>query len=130
MLSPSYLNLSDKELAKRAEALLKILENCQICPRKCRVNRLKDEKGFCGLRYAPKISSFHPHFGEEKVLVGRQGSGTIFFTSCNLACLYCQNYEISQLREGEEISFERLAEMMLKLQQLGCHNINLVTPTP
>ncbi|MBL7155233.1 MAG: radical SAM protein [Candidatus Portnoybacteria bacterium] len=129
-LFPNYLKLSDKELVQRAEALWGILENCQICPRQCRVNRLKEEKGFCQLADRPKVSSFHPHFGEESVLVGRGGSGTIFFTSCNLACLYCQNYDISQLRQGEEISFERLAEMMIKLQQLGCHNINFVTPTP
>ena len=76
------------------------------------------------------VSSFHPHFGEESVLVGRYGSGTIFFTSCNLSCVYCQNYDISQLRIGEEISYERLAEMMLILQEKECHNINLVTPTP
>ena len=75
------------------------------------------------------VSAFHPHFGEENVLVGSRGSGTIFFTSCNLACVYCQNYEISQLRIGGEISFERLAEIMIELQNKGCHNINLVSPT-
>jgi putative pyruvate formate lyase activating enzyme len=127
---PSYLNLSKKELTRRVEELFKILENCQICPRKCRVNRLKGEKGICNLGFLPKISSFHPHFGEERVLVGQAGSGTIFFTFCNLKCVYCQNYEISQFGQGEEISFDRLAEIMLNLQNLGCHNINLVTPTP
>ncbi|MBZ9572703.1 radical SAM protein [Patescibacteria group bacterium] len=126
---PSYLNLSDKEFNRRIEKLFKVLENCQICPRKCQVNRIKGEKGVCGLGYLPMVSAFHPHFGEESVLVGTHGSGTIFFTSCNLNCVYCQNYEISQLRLGEEISFERLAEMMLELQKLGCHNINFVTPT-
>lgn len=126
---PSYLNLSEKEFNQRIEKLFKILENCQICPRKCQVNRQKGEKGVCGLGSLPKVSAFHPHFGEESVLVGQHGSGTIFFTSCNLNCVFCQNYEISQLKIGEEISFERLAEMMLELQKLGCHNINLVTPT-
>jgi putative pyruvate formate lyase activating enzyme len=127
---PSYLNLGKKELKRRIERLFKILESCEICPRKCHVNRLKGEKGYCQLGYLPMVSAYHPHFGEETPLVGRYGSGTIFMTSCNLSCVYCQNYEISQLRIGEEISFERLAEMMIELQNLGCHNINFVTPTP
>jgi putative pyruvate formate lyase activating enzyme len=127
---PSYLNLGKKELKKRIERLFKILESCEICPRKCHVNRLKGEKGYCQLGYLPMVSAYHPHFGEETPLVGKYGSGTIFMTSCNLSCVYCQNYEISQLRIGEEVSFERLAEMMIELQNLGCHNINLVTPTP
>jgi putative pyruvate formate lyase activating enzyme len=76
------------------------------------------------------VSAYHPHFGEESVLVGRYGSGTIFLSGCNLHCVYCQNYEISQWRLGKEVSFERLAEMMIELQNLGCHNINFVTPTP
>jgi putative pyruvate formate lyase activating enzyme len=126
---PSYLNLSKKELNQRIKKLFKILENCQICPRKCKVNRLKEKKGFCQLGMLPMISSYHPHFGEESVLVGNYGSGTIFFTSCNLSCVFCQNYEISQLKIGREISFEKLAEIMIELQNLGCHNINLVTPT-
>ena len=130
MKYPSYLNLSKKELNLRVKKLFKILENCEICPRKCHVNRLKGEKGYCQLGYLPKVSAFHQHFGEESPLVGKFGSGTIFMTSCNLACAYCQNYEISQLRIGEEISFERLAEMMIFLQNRGCHNINFVTPTP
>jgi len=124
-----YLRLSNEELKKRKEKLFEILNECRICPHKCRVNRVKGEKGFCKLGYFPQISAFHSHFGEEEVLVGEKGSGTIFFTSCNLNCVYCQNYEISQLRVGEEVSFERLAEMMIELQKIGCHNINLVTPT-
>jgi putative pyruvate formate lyase activating enzyme len=127
---PSYLNLEKKELKRRIERLFKILESCEICPRKCHVNRLKGEKGYCQLGYLPMVSAYHPHFGEEAPLVGKYGSGTIFMTSCNLSCVYCQNYEISQLRVGGEISFERLAEMMIELQNLGCHNINFVTPTP
>jgi len=127
---PSYLNLEKKELKRRIERLFKILESCEICPRKCHVNRLKGEKGYCQLGYLPMVSAYHPHFGEETPLVGKYGSGTIFMTSCNLSCVYCQNYEISQLRIGDEVSFERLAGMMVELQNLGCHNINLVTPTP
>jgi len=126
---PSYLNLSKKELNQRIEKLFKILESCEICPRKCHVNRLKDEKGYCQLGSLPVVSAFHPHFGEESPLVGIHGSGTIFFTSCNLSCVYCQNYEISQLRIGQEVSFEKLAQMMINLQNRGCHNINLVSPT-
>jgi len=126
---PSYLNLSKKEIHFRIEKLFKNLENCEICPRKCHVNRLKGEQGFCKLGRLPVISAHHPHFGEESVLVGRYGSGACFFTSCNLSCVYCQNYEISQLRIGEEVSFGRLAEMMINLQSQGCHNINLVSPT-
>jgi putative pyruvate formate lyase activating enzyme len=127
---PSYLNLSKKELKKRIEKALSFLNPCRVCPRKCHVNRLKNERGFCRLGRMAKVSSFHPHFGEEKCLVGKFGSGTIFFTSCNLACVFCQNYEISQLDYGEEVSKENLAQMMISLQKIGCHNINLVTPTP
>jgi putative pyruvate formate lyase activating enzyme len=130
MKYPSYLNLTKQKLKERIEELFEILKNCEICPRKCHVNRLKGEKGYCQLGYLPVVSAFHPHFGEESVLVGKYGSGTIFMTSCNLSCVYCQNYEISQLRIGKEVSFEELAEMMIKLQNLGCHNINFVTPTP
>jgi len=130
MKYPSYLNLSPKELRLKIEKLFEILKRCEICPRKCHVNRLREKKGYCRLGYLPEVSAFHPHFGEETPLVGKFGSGTIFLTSCNLSCVYCQNYEISQLRIGEEVSFEKLAEMMIKLQNLGSHNINFVTPTP
>lgn len=129
-MDSNYLNLSQKELNQRIKRLFKILENCEICPRRCRVNRLKNKKGFCKGGSLPWVSAHHPHFGEETPLVGTGGSGTIFFTSCNLACVYCQNYEISQKKVGEEISFQKLAQMMLELQAQGCHNINLVTPTP
>lgn len=132
---PGYLNLSKKDLNLRIKKLFSVLKNCEICPRKCHINRTREKTGFCKLGKLPMVSSFQPHFGEETPLVGTPpyfngGSGTIFFTSCNLACVYCQNYEISQLRLGQEISFQRLAEMMTELQNLGCHNINLVTPTP
>lgn len=129
-MKPLYLNLSLDELEEKIQLLFSLLERCSLCPRKCGVNRLKRERGFCQLGYWPTVSSFGPHFGEEKVLVGKGGSGTIFFTSCNLSCVYCQNYDISQLKKGEEISFVKLAETMIFLQNQGCVNINLVTPTP
>jgi len=128
-LYPSFLNLSKKELDRRVQKTGKLLENCQVCPRKCGVNRLKGEKGFCKLGAKAMVSSHHPHFGEESCLVGRRGSGTIFFTHCNLACVYCQNYDISQLGVGAEVDAEELAQMMIELQNFECHNINFVTPT-
>lgn len=106
-----------------------ILQKCELCPRKCHVNRTAGEKGFCKTGDKPFISSWGPHFGEERPLVGRHGSGTIFFGNCNLGCIFCQNYTISHFGEGEEIPFEKLALIMLELQNSGCHNINLVTPT-
>jgi putative pyruvate formate lyase activating enzyme len=103
---------------------------CGVCPRGCKVNRREDDRrGFCRAGARAVVSSFGPHFGEEAPLVGSGGSGTIFFASCNLACVFCQNWQISQAREGEEASPEQLARMMLWLQQRGCHNINLVSPT-
>lgn len=118
-----------KKLSERLEKALEISSNCELCPRKCHVNRLKDEKGFCKTGRNALVSSYGPHFGEEKVLVGRFGSGTIFFTHCNLACVFCQNYDISQLGKGNEVSAQELADIMLELQRMGCHNINLVSPT-
>jgi len=116
-------------LPDRIEKAFALLETCTLCPRRCRVNRLKDELGTCRAGYLPEISSYSPHFGEERPLVGLHGSGTIFLTNCNLRCSFCQNYSISHLGEGREVSFDRLARMMLELQDLGCHNINFVTPT-
>jgi putative pyruvate formate lyase activating enzyme len=115
-----------KELAHEAVAKL---ECCEICPRRCRVNRLKDERGFCRTGRLARVASYSPHFGEEAALVGHCGSGTIFFSGCNLACVFCQNYDISQLDQGKEVPAETLAKMMLALQNAGCHNINFVTPT-
>ncbi|HQC88827.1 MAG TPA: radical SAM protein, partial [Acetomicrobium sp.] len=109
-----------KKLSERLEKALEISSNCELCPRKCHVNRLKDEKGFCKTGRNAVVSSFGPHFGEEKVLVGRFGSGTIFFTHCNLACVFCQNYDISQLGRGKEVSAKELANTMLELQRMGC----------
>lgn len=102
---------------------------CTLCPRRCEVNRLQGEKGKCRTGRRAVVSSFGPHFGEESPLVGWGGSGTIFFTHCNLRCQFCQNYSISQLGEGEEVGAEDIARMMLQLQARGCHNINLVSPT-
>ncbi|HOQ04977.1 MAG TPA: radical SAM protein [Anaerohalosphaeraceae bacterium] len=116
-------------LAEKAKILQDNLGRCTLCPRRCGVNRLAGQKGYCGTGARPVISSFGPHFGEESVLVGHGGSGTVFFTSCNLRCVYCQNYDISQLHQGEEITIEELAEIFLRLQARGCVNINLVTPT-
>lgn len=127
---PGYIQLYEtKNLQERIELLNKNLEECSLCPRECRVNRIKGEQGFCKSTSYAKISSVNPHFGEEPELVGRCGSGTIFFTNCNLGCVFCQNYDISHLGQGEEVSKEELAHTMLYLQKLGCHNINLVTPT-
>lgn len=127
---PSYINLyEDNKLQERIELLDKKLEECTLCARECKVNRRKGEQGFCKSGAKLKISSANPHFGEEPELVGRCGSGTIFFTHCNLGCVFCQNYDISHLGQGEEITKEDLANIMLSLQKLGCHNINLVTPT-
>jgi putative pyruvate formate lyase activating enzyme len=128
---PAYLRLHRTgELKKRAEKLWGVMESCQLCPRSCGVNRLKGRSGFCrapGVKLV--VSSAHPHFGEEKPLVGRGGSGTIFLSHCNLRCVFCQNWEISQLGRGSSRDIDELAGMMLRLQGTGCHNINLVTPT-
>lgn len=121
--------LSASGLSQKAKKLYKLLEHCILCPRRCGVNRLNNEKGFCGVGLSPLVSSVGPHFGEEPELVGRNGSGTIFFAGCNLGCLFCQNYDISHLKRGDEISAKNLAKEMLTLQRIGCHNINLVTPT-
>lgn len=102
---------------------------CELCPRKCKVNRSKEQTGFCGIADMPVVSSVGPHFGEESVLVGWGGSGTIFFAGCNLGCIFCQNYDISHYRYGQQITIEQLAQSMLKLQESGCSNINFVTPT-
>jgi putative pyruvate formate lyase activating enzyme len=106
-----------------------LLSNCQVCPRQCGVNRLEGELGECRIGYEPIISSYFPHFGEEAPLVGRNGSGTIFIGGCNLLCLFCQNYDTSHLLSGRAVSIQHFAELMLKLQQVGCHNINIVTPS-
>ena len=125
----SYNRMPKSELEDRAREAISRLESCKICPRYCRVNRLKSELGFCrGERHA-RIYSYAPHFGEEPPLVGTRGSGTIFFSGCNLACVFCQNYEISQLDQGTKVHAVGLATMMIRLQDRWCHNINFVTPS-
>lgn len=105
------------------------LKNCRICPRRCGVDRTKKSAGYCRAGFNPVVYSHSPHHGEEPVLSGRRGSGTIFFSHCNMRCVYCQNYYFSQLDNGIEVSIEQLSRMMLNLQEAGCHNINLVSPT-
>ncbi|MGD2127111.1 MAG: radical SAM protein [Desulfobacteraceae bacterium] len=130
MKEPSYLQLyREGKLAERVETALTLLESCRLCPRECGVNRLEDERGFCETGRQAKVASYNAHFGEEAPLVGRHGSGTIFLSSCNLLCSFCQNYEISHLREGVEVEPEQVAYMMIQLAERGCHNINFVTPT-
>lgn len=127
---PFYLEkLNPNELQQRADVLKKMLEECRLCPNECAVNRIDGETGNCNSTVEVIISSYGPHFGEEPELVGLYGSGTIFFTNCNLSCIYCQNYDISQLGIGKKISIEELSDIMISLQRRGCHNINLVTPT-
>lgn len=130
MAEPSYLRfLEDGVLAGRVEQAYALLSPCRVCPRHCGVDRRNDEQGYCGGGLLPSVASYGPHFGEEPPLVGRHGSGTIFFSGCNMRCIFCQNIEISQLRHGTEVSCERLAGMMLDLQKRRCHNINFVSPT-
>jgi putative pyruvate formate lyase activating enzyme len=117
------------ELRGRVERARAILKDCRLCPRGCRVDRLHGETGVCRTTSESVVSSYGPHFGEEAPLVGRYGSGTIFFAHCNLGCLFCQNYSISQLGQGRVATTGELAKMMISLQERGCHNINLVTPT-
>jgi putative pyruvate formate lyase activating enzyme len=130
---PSYLKLLDSgEFSRRIVLASKILESCRSCPRNCRVNRSKGFIGYCQSGNLPIVSSYTPHFGEEPVLSGTNGAGNIFFGNCNLKCIFCQNYEISQNSKQEnknEVSYERLADIMIELQTRNCHNIGLVSPT-
>lgn len=133
MDSPSYLQLLETgEFARRVTTLETLLERCTVCPRDCLNNRLRDEIAACYSGRLPIVSSYTAHFGEEPALVGTRGAGNIFFGNCNLRCVYCQNYQISQTHKQQlknEVTHERLAEMMLELQAAGCHNINFVSPT-
>ena len=127
---PSYVRLDRSgELAARARALYSIFQSCRLCPRRCEVNRLKGETGVCGAVSRVRVASAHAHFGEEAPLVGLHGSGTIFFSHCNLLCAYCQNWQISRGGDGSFLTDAGLGRVMLRLQESGCHNINLVTPT-
>jgi len=126
----AYRSLHDNgELSDRADEAWNLLSDCIVCPQHCHIDRTRGEHGFCRSGMLPMISSYGPHFGEEPPLVGRNGSGTIFFTNCNMRCVFCQNYDISQCGRGFEISCEELADTMLQLQQRGCHNINFVSPS-
>ncbi|MBT4483941.1 MAG: radical SAM protein [Candidatus Latescibacteria bacterium] len=117
------------ELKKRGEELRDIMKSCKLCPRQCGVNRFEGVEGFCQASSRVEISSYNPHFGEEKPLVGRGGSGTIFMTNCGLRCVFCINWEVSHKGNGWPRSLDKMADMMLDLQRTGCHNINIVTPT-
>jgi putative pyruvate formate lyase activating enzyme len=131
VLEPSYLMLHRSgELRERARRALELLRgpSCTVCPRLCTVDRLADDRGLCRIGRQAIVASHFPHFGEENCLRGWRGSGTIFFSGCNLRCVFCQNFDVSWQVQGEETSAERLAGMMLELQAHGCHNINWVTP--
>jgi putative pyruvate formate lyase activating enzyme len=127
---PAYIKTFEKgQLQEKIKTAHKLLSPCNLCPRKCRVDRLSGETGVCKTAKQAWVSSYNPHFGEEAPLVGKHGSGTIFFTHCNLMCLFCQNFDISHESCGQKVSNEELAAIMLALQQQGCHNINFVTPS-
>jgi putative pyruvate formate lyase activating enzyme len=115
--------------SKSVSKLWDCMNPCLLCPRRCKVDRSKGQIGFCGIADMPVVSSVGPHFGEESVLVGAGGSGTIFFAGCNLGCIFCQNYDISHHCHGRQVTIEQLAQSMLELQNYGCSNINFVTPT-
>ena len=115
--------------SETVQKLWDLMNPCTLCRRQCKVDRSKGKAGFCGIADMPVVSSVGPHFGEESVLVGRGGSGTIFFAGCNLGCIFCQNSDISHQRHGSKVTIEELAEAMLGLQKHGCCNINFVTPT-
>ncbi len=126
---PAYLCLFESgELEQRAERALALLADCTLCPRDCHVDRLADKFAVCKTGRYAVVSSFFAHFGEENCLRGSRGSGTIFFSWCNLRCVFCQNYDLSWEGSGRHTPPEELAAMMLRLQEQGCHNINFVTP--
>ena len=125
---PSYLKLPLHEIEARATEAIASLGSCRVCPRDCDVNRLENHQAVCKTGRYARVSSHFAHFGEENCLRGWRGSGTIFFGMCNLRCVFCQNYEISQFQISSIASPEKLAEMMMNLQRMGCHNINFVTP--
>lgn len=127
-ISPSYLFLTKKQWCVKLQKIRELASPCMLCPRKCRASRL-NSTGVCNTGENAIVASYAPHFGEEAPLVGTRGSGTIFFSNCNLKCMYCQNYSLAHFGEGRKISDEDLAQIMLRLQKQGCHNINLVSPT-
>jgi len=125
----TFLPADIKSFSETAQQLWQRMNPCTLCPRRCKVDRSNGQTGFCGIADMPLVSSVGPHFGEESVLVGRGGSGTIFFAGCNLGCVFCQNFDISHHRHGRQVTIEQLAQSMLELQDYGCVNINFVTPT-
>lgn len=128
---PAYLKLYETDRAvfrERIDEGLKVLEDCTVCPRDCHVNRMNDEHGKCRTGRLAWVGSYFPHFGEEDCLRGWNGSGTIFFSFCNLKCVFCQNHELSWDGAGRQVTAEEISDMMLELQRKGCHNINFVTP--
>ena len=129
-MKPAYVKLfREGGLSERIDNAMALMEACRLCPRECGVNRLEGERGICKTGRMAIVSSYNAHFGEESPLVGRYGSGTIFMGGCNLLCNFCQNYEISHSKEGVEVEPEQTAVMMIHLAEIGCHNINFVTPT-
>ncbi len=127
---PSYISLYEKgDLRERTHILDEFLKECRLCPRECRMNRQMGEIGYCGAGADLEISSAFPHFGEEPPLVGTHGSGTIFLTHCSLRCIFCQNYDITHMGKGDRHTSSEMARFMVRLQEMGCHNINFVTPT-
>ncbi len=129
MITPAYIQMTSDELKRRIEKARVLSVSCFLCPRHCLVNRVEGEIGFCGVGNRALLSSANLHHGEEPPISGFRGSGTIFFSGCNLCCVFCQNYPISQMRHGRPVSTAELAEAMLSLQERGAHNINLVTPS-
>ena len=130
-MEPSYFKLWESgELRKRTQMAWRRLASCCLCPRNCRIDRLQGTAGFCGQGSRAKVARALPHFGEEPPLSGNHGAGTVFFSGCALRCLYCQNYQISQEGFGKELTPEELAQIFLDLQNQGCHNLDLVSPTP
>ena len=127
---PAYLGLGAEQIAARAATALRLLgpDRCGVCPRMCKVDRLADQRGLCAIGRQAVVASHFPHFGEEDCLRGHNGSGTIFFSGCNLRCVFCQNFDISWQVRGQPVAPRRLAAMMLGLQDRGCHNLNYVTP--
>ncbi len=129
MTEPAYLRLPSGELQQRAERAWEALRGCHLCPWECKVDRLEGKRGVCHTGAQAFLSGYGPHHGEEPPLSGVRGSGAVFFGYCNLRCVYCQNWEISQTGQGREATVEKLAAAFLELQRLGCHNLNLVTPS-
>lgn len=127
---PAYIAILETGvLRQRAQEAINQLAECQVCPRRCKVNRLENKRGFCRTGRMARVASYFPHHGEEDCLRGWRGSGTIFFSGCNLRCVFCQNWDISQCDSGREVTASEIAAMMLELQEAGVHNINWVSPS-